>query len=318
MRADGVSVREGRGGRRALCGQRGRAAALGDRWADRGLTQARGAGRSHRAMLDLNACAATAESLAREVGALVVERFSVSDKKVTTKGRIDVVTETDQEVERILEAKLKEVYPEHRFLGEEGYDPARGYGITDAPMWIVDPIDGTKNFVHRIPYSCVSIGLVVEGVPAVGVVFNPMTDEMYVAVKGQGATLNGKRITASRETSIERAVLITECGCRRGKDADADMRRLRNLLDANVGCIRMNGSAALNLCRVASGLADAYVEVGIHPWDIAAGVLLVTEAGGVVCDIERSEEGAAYDLAARRIVACSAGLRETVLDVVRK
>ena len=199
--------------------------------------------------------------------------------------------------------ELKKKFPNDRFIGEESANKEQW---TNEPTWIIDPIDGTTNFVHTFPFSCVSIGLTVNKEPSLGVVYNPSLDRLYTAIKGQGAKLvEGKKesvVLCVRECpSLSEALVMSEFGSQRD-DAKKDAV-FRNLEAIGWQChgIRSMGSAALNLCSVASGHADAYYEFGLHIWDMAAAALILTEAGGYVCDTK----GGPLHLQNRRILGAS-------------
>jgi myo-inositol-1(or 4)-monophosphatase len=190
-----------------------------------------------------------------------------------------------------------------RFIGEESVGD-EGEELTNQPTWIVDPIDGTTNFVHRFPFTCVSIALAVQQEAVVGVVYNFVLDQMFAAKKGGGATMNGKQIHVSTCTEKTQALILTALGHQRSEQL------LRSKLDAildlakspsPVHGVLMTGSAAVNMCLVASGQADAYYEYGIHCWDIAAGDVIVREAGGATM----MPNGNALDLMKRGILCSS-------------
>ncbi|RKP23284.1 hypothetical protein SYNPS1DRAFT_5035, partial [Syncephalis pseudoplumigaleata] len=201
----------------------------------------------------------------------------------------DLVTETDRAVEHRLRARIAERYPEHLCVGEEFNTAEDAVRIGPAPTWIIDPVDGTANFVHGFPFVAVSIGVVVEGRLAVAVVYNPIMDEMYTAMRGHGAYLNGAHRLPLQCRPLP-ATGLRDCmvGAEYGSIRDdttllPKIRSMQRLAAASaVHCrgIRCTGSAALNLCLVARGSLDVYWEIGIHCWDIAAGALIVEEAGG--------------------------------------
>ncbi|XP_031560517.1 inositol monophosphatase 1-like isoform X2 [Actinia tenebrosa] len=225
------------------------------------------------------------------------------EKLITTKdGMSDLVTETDQQVEKLIIGTLKERFPTHSFIGEESVAAGEKCVFTDNPTWIIDPIDGTTNFIHRYPYFAVSIGLAINKELAVGVVYNVAMNELYTAVKGKGAFLNGKKIQTTKEKEIKKSLILA------GVPYARDVKTLSSVFGtmqrlAELGCdsIRLQGSAACNICTVANGVADAYYEFGIHCWDIAAGILILTEAGGVATNLE----GGPCDIMSRFVMAAS-------------
>ena len=243
-----------------------------------------------------------AVSVARAAGKVALEGFT-RDKVVATKTtQADLVTETDKRVEDLIRSSLQQQFPSHDFIGEES---ATNCELTDNLTWIVDPIDGTVNYIHQIPLSAVSIGLWKNKEPIVGVVYNFITDDLYAAKKGQGATLNGKPIHTSGCTDLSKVILIIEYGYDRLKENfEGKMQNVQNLYigqEENVRGVRNFGCAALALCSVASGVADAYYDFGLHCWDMAAGVLIVQEAGGTVC----STDGGSLDILRREVLCAS-------------
>lgn len=201
--------------------------------------------------------------------------------------QVDLVTKSDKNIEFIIKDKLKELYPTFHFVGEEEYIP----GETEIPMeptFVVDPIDGTTNFIHGFPYSCCSIGLAVDGKSVVGCVFNPHLDQLYHASKGNGAFVNDEPIrTAKRPLTLQKSVVGLEGGADRadspGSNFDIKMSTYKNLLSDKGGFIhgfRSLGSAALNICYTATGIFDAYWEGGCWAWDVCAGWCILEESGG--------------------------------------
>lgn len=169
----------------------------------------------------------------------------------------------------------------------------------DNPTWIVDPIDGTTNFVHRFPFSCVSVALAINKKVVVGVVYNPMMNELFTAVRGQGAFLNGEKLQISQTTELKQALVATGFPYQRDDETlDHVLANVKIVLQ-NCRAVRRAGSAALDMCYVARGVFDIYYEAGVHAWDIAAGALIVEEAGGHVMDMYDSP----FSLGLRR-VAC--------------
>lgn len=249
--------------------------------------------------------------LTKSCGQLIKERTSSRTKKVETKsGAIDFVTETDQEVERLLIDGLSKAFPSHKFIGEESVSSGAHCDLTDAPTWIIDPVDGTMNFVHSFPHSCISIALFVNKLPEIGIVYNPMLEQLFTARKGKGAYLNGEKITVSGITKLEDALILTEFGTSRDPEKRKAIFETQQKLLPQVHGFRALGSAALNMSMVACGAAESYCEFGIHIWDIAAGELLVTEAGGVVID----PAGGEIDRLSRRMLCASTReLAETIV-----
>jgi len=242
-----------------------------------------------------------AEEVAKSAGVITREGF-YSAKSVRTKDCFaDLVTATDEKVEEHVISALKAKFPEHAFIGEEMTASGKKAVLTDDPTWIIDPVDGTTNFVHRIPHTCISIGLWIKKSPAVGVVYNAIMDELFTAIMGEGAKCNGKPISVSGITELNQSVIICEAGASRDpakiENIFANMRSLVN----DVHGLRSFGSAALNMCYVARGSAEAYYEYGLHCWDMAAASLIVLEAGGVVID----PNGNDLDIMSRRVLCAS-------------
>ncbi|XP_072027363.1 inositol monophosphatase 1-like [Amphiura filiformis] len=237
--------------------------------------------------------------VARIAGKEIRDVFYKTKATETKEHNADLVTETDKLVEDIIIKSLKEKYPTHSFIGEESTAASGKRTLTTNPTWIIDPIDGTTNFVHSYPYCVVSIGLTIGTQLAVGIIYNPMLEELYTATKGGGAFCNGKRIHVSGQEDI-RKCLVAATVSRRG--LEGKLSSLKNLVQAEIHGTRNTGSAAANLCLVANGSIDVMYDYGLHSWDIAAGVLIVEEAGGVVLD---PSSLAPIDLLARRLLAAS-------------
>jgi len=218
--------------------------------------------------------------LARSAAARAAELISarVRADRVRAKGRADLVTEVDEAVERLVSALIRERFPRDAVVGEELSSGA----VATGRRWIVDPVDGTTNFVHGHPFVCVSIAFADGEGPAAGVVHAPFLREVFHATRGGGAFLNGEPITVSATDRPEGSLLATGFPFKTGKgDLDAYMRLVADAIRATHD-VRRAGSAALDLAYVAAGRLEGYFEIGLSPWDVAAGILLVTEAGGRV------------------------------------
>lgn len=211
----------------------------------------------------------------REAGRIQADR--TSNIVVEKKDLADIVTDVDHHCERAIVELIRGRYPDHDVLGEEGTTPRK-----DAThLWIVDPIDGTKNYAHGYPRSCVSIALAVNREVVLGGVYNATANELFIAEREHGATLNGVAIQVSAIASLERA-MVASALTYQGRGADrVQLERLGRLLGV-VEAVRSDGCAALDLCDVACGRLDAFFEPGLHAWDTAAGSLIVREAGGMV------------------------------------
>ncbi|KAK9470105.1 uncharacterized protein V1510DRAFT_423943 [Dipodascopsis tothii] len=228
-------------------------------------------------------------TLAKEAGALIqakTGRVSYDDKV----NAVDLVTETDAAVEALVAAKLRAAYPEYAFMGEESYVPGETK-LGDEPTFIVDPIDGTTNFIHSFPFSCISLGFAINKKPVVGVIYNPFLDWMYTGIKGKGAYLNGTQRLPLRQPvpgapplELANALVGIEWGTQRdGVNYKVKSETFSKLAAADKGFVqgfRSLGSAAMNLCAVAAGQLDAYWEGGCYAWDVCAGWVILEEAGG--------------------------------------
>jgi myo-inositol-1(or 4)-monophosphatase len=245
---------------------------------------------------------------ARAAGAVLREQFG-QPHEIRFKGQIDLVTEADRAAEDLIASRLREACPDHELLCEEG---SVGAAAPSSFRWVVDPLDGTTNFAHGLPTFAVSIALEESGAPVIGVVYDPMRNEMFVAERGRGATLNGVPLRVSRTETLIASVLVTGFSydfTRRAQQADI----WRDFL-TRVQAIRQTGSAALNLCYIAAGRLDGYWERGIQPWDVAAGALMVMEAGGAVTDLR----GGKYRSDDREVLASNGLLHEEILAVMAR
>jgi myo-inositol-1(or 4)-monophosphatase len=248
---------------------------------------------------------------AAQLGAAVLEdwrtRFQVREK-----GRFDLVTEADLGSQQAIRKYLKERFPDHAFVGEEDPSSQRKPETDAPPTWIVDPLDGTTNYVHDCPMYCVSIGLQVAGAMVVGVVFDPRHQEMFTAARGHGAFLNGRRVYVSKTKTLDEALLAT--------GFPPDMRGQERALawwrhfSLNTRSLRRTGSTALNLAYVAAGRFDGYWAFDNNAWDVAGGIVLVREAGGLVTNADGSE----FDAFTADCLAANPDLYPVMLDVLRK
>ncbi|XP_072391943.1 inositol monophosphatase 1 [Diabrotica undecimpunctata] len=256
----------------------------------------------------------TVMKLVKEAGKMINEKVHNRSKKVEQKSSdIDLVTETDQAVEKLLIDGLSKAFKDHKFIGEESVASGTPVKLTDAPTWIIDPIDGTLNFVHAFPHSCISIALFINQKPEIGIIFNPMLNQMFTARRGKGAFYNGERINVSNTKALSDALIMFECGTARDAEKMKTVNENYFKLLPKVHGFRSLGSAALNFAMVATGGADAYFEFGIHVWDMAAGILIVREAGGVVID---PSGGDLKILSRRALVASTQELAEKLAQQV--
>ena len=252
----------------------------------------------------------TAIDAARRAGDIQRARFGGAIE-IHKKGEIDLVTEVDLAVERMIRALIAERHPGHDVLAEEMGGP--GEGPRSRYCWIVDPLDGTTNFAHGVPLFCCTVALEVDGRLEVGAVYDPTRDELFTAERGGGAFLNGRPLRVSRADRLIDSLLVTGFPY----SVQKRMPELLGLFGAyleRARAVRRLGSAALDICYVAAGRMDAFWEQGLNAWDIAAGVLLVEEAGGRVTSVD----GGPFALRSGRIVASNGLIHEEMLDVIRE
>jgi myo-inositol-1(or 4)-monophosphatase len=250
------------------------------------------------ALLDL------ATDLARRAGALAIEMRSGVEQLATKSSPTDVVTKADQAVERLLTDGIRAARPGDGLLGEEGASDAGTTGL----RWVVDPIDGTVNYLYGIPQWAVSIGIEDSRGTVVGVVFDPSKDELWQAVRGGGSTVNGVRLRCSDASELGQALVGTGFGYDERRRA-AQSRILPGLLP-KVRDIRRLGAGALDLCGLAAGRLDAYYEQGLSPWDLSAGRLIATEAGARVEGLRG--KAASHDL----VVAAAPGVFDALHELL--
>ncbi|MGB0036093.1 MAG: inositol monophosphatase family protein [Candidatus Acidiferrales bacterium] len=217
---------------------------------------------------------------AHEAGAILLSERD-RPKKITYKGEVDLVTEADRHSEASVVARLRTRFPQHGIVAEEGSGGSVAAGAKYC--WHIDPLDGTTNFAHGYPCYAVSIALLEDGEPVVGVVLNPVSSELFSAVRGEGAYLGQKRIHVSPTETISKSLLATGFPTHKVRNSTNIQYYWEYTLRSHG--VRRDGSAALDLCSVACGRFDAFWEFGLRSWDTAAGILLVREAGGTVTDL---------------------------------
>ena len=249
-------------------------------------------------------------AIAREAGQILREEFS-RPAKISYKGdEVDLVTQADKRSEAAIVARLTEFFPDHAIAAEEGtgHETASGSGY----RWHVDPLDGTTNFAHGYPCFCVSIAVAQHDVLLAGAVYNPISEEFFTAARGEGATLNGKPIHASKIPTLSTSLLCTGFPTHKRKDSP-NLRYYGDFTMQSHG-VRRDGSAALDLASVACGRFEGFWEFGLKAWDTAAGVLLVEEAGGKVTDLA----GQPYRLGGPVVLATNGLIHEEMLGVAAR
>jgi len=248
------------------------------------------------AEIDFDSCFQVAADLAKIAGERVCSALNTTKDFKAKKFATDLVTETDQEVEKFLFNGLKEKFPDHKFIGEESTaEDGQQIELTDAPTWIIDPIDGTMNFVHGFPFVAVSIALVVDKKIEIAVIYAVGEKKLYTARKGQGAYCESEQIRVSNVDDLSQALVLADpCG------GVWNNKNMENFTKRSHG-VRTMGSAVIGGCFVASGFGEAFYHYRLQCWDVAAISLLVTEAGGVVID----PSGSRFDLMSHRILCAN-------------
>jgi myo-inositol-1(or 4)-monophosphatase len=249
-----------------------------------------------------------AKRIAREAGALLRERFG-QPLEVRHKGQIDLVTEADLLSERHLREQIAIYYPKHQILAEE-----EGLSETISPYrWIVDPLDGTTNYAHGYPFFSVVVALEHEGKTTLGVVYDPMRDEMFAAEAGGGATLNERPIKISAVETVSQALLVTGFPYNVRTSPQKNLDHFSDFLDT-AQAIRRDGSAALDLCYVAAGRFDGFWELNLAAWDMAAGALIVSEAGGRVTAFD----GSPFDCYTPEVLASNGRIHDEMIRTLTR
>lgn len=262
---------------------------------------------------------AVAINTASKAGEWIKSKLGQHEQLQQKYSSADLVTEVDKGAEKLIRKLISTHFPDHAFLGEEGVEAgplASSEALSEVQhsdyLWIVDPIDGTTNFVHGFPFFCVSIALAHKGQVIVGVVYDPIRDEMFVAEKGKGAYVHGKRLHVSKEETLKQSLIAS------GFPADQQVALPINLksmmhLAPLVRNIRTSGAAALHLAYLAAGRLTGFWEMNLNSWDIAAGALLIEEAGGKVSDID----GNPYHLAVRNVVASNGLIHDAFIQELK-
>jgi myo-inositol-1(or 4)-monophosphatase len=245
---------------------------------------------------------------ARDAGAILIDRLGRA--QVTNKGDIDLVTEADLASEQLIIERIRSHYPRHAILAEEsGASQELNTGKSEW-KWIIDPLDGTTNYAHGYPCFCVSIGIEREGVIEIGVIYDPTRDELFAAERGQGATLNGRSMRVSDVADLNQAMLCTgfPYNVRERPNFARDFANFTMAAQA----VRRDGSAAIDLAYLACGRFDGFWEEGLNAWDVAAGILLIEEAGGQITNFN----GGAVDIYAAKVLASNGLIHDPMMQVL--
>lgn len=256
-------------------------------------------------------------TITKEAGQLVKNRLGSIKEIEQKKNDSDLVTEVDKLSEEFINRKIKEAFPDHWLLSEEDCGQDNPYQAfqnkSDGYGWIIDPIDGTTNFIHRLPHFSVSIGIVKEGEPVIGVVFNPLTGDLYSARKSFGAFCNGQLIRVGDQKQLSEAVVATGFHASDFKPGSRLLEQMNKLV-GNTRNIRMLGASSLDLCLIATGKLTGFWHEGLSPWDTAAGMLVLQEAGGKVTN----KEGHPYQLFHDSLIASNGHIHSEFLKSITR
>jgi myo-inositol-1(or 4)-monophosphatase len=258
--------------------------------------------------IDLDQARDLAVSVAREAGALLGERLG--NVRIDYKSIVDLVTDADRASEALIASKISAVFPDHALVAEEGARGPSGEIDRTGYSWVIDPLDGTTNYAHGYPHFAVSIALEFAGETLLGVVYDPMRKELFLAERGSGATLNGAQIGVTKTDQLIRSLLAT--GFSYDLDARAENMAMWNAFLNICQGTRRDGSAALNLAYVAAGRLEGFWERPLNAWDMAAGAVIVAEAGGKVTNFQ----GGRFDPFDREVVAANGAIHENILAVI--
>jgi myo-inositol-1(or 4)-monophosphatase len=251
---------------------------------------------------------AVATTAAKAAGALLCD-YARSGFRIVYKNPINLVTDADHAAEQSVIEHIRKQFPDHGLIAEER-------GAVPHPSsryrWIIDPLDGTTNFAHGFPFYCVSVGVECDGVPIVGVVYDPSREELFTASLGGGARVNGTQIEVSSTETLDRALLVTGFAYDIRETPNNNLDHFSRFALSAQG-MRRTGSAALDLCYVAAGRFDGFWEIKLNPWDMAAGVVILREAGGTVTDFS----GKAHSIHQPQLVASNGRIHEAMLTVLQ-
>ena len=259
-------------------------------------------------MQELNKIKETAIEAAREAGKYALERIGNLGKIEHKEGISNLVTDVDRRCERIIIDRIKKEFPSHSILAEESGEKTED----ETFRWIIDPLDGTTNYSHGLPVFCISIGVLSGGSVKVGVVYVPTMNELFVAEEGKGAFLNGEAIKVSKQESVQDSLIATGFAYSAAGKRE-NLEYFQKMLES-AQAVRRLGSAAIDLCYVACGRFDGFWELGLNPWDTAAGQLIVTEAGGKVTLLD----GKPFDIYQKTVVATNSKIHKELLTLLNK
>ena len=247
-----------------------------------------------------------AEQAAREAGNIHLENLG-KVKEIEFKAKNSLVTEVDKLSEELIIGIIKESFPSHDIFAEESGRHTSGSEF----LWLIDPLDGTTNYAHAYPFFSVSIALEVNGVLETGLVYDPVKDEMFTAERGKGAFLNGKPIRVSKKARVDESHLCTGFVHENEQMVEENLRHFANFI-RQARAVRRDGSAALDLCYAACGRFDGFWELGLNPWDTAAGVLILEEAGGKVS----SFSGSKYSIYVKEILTSNGNIHDEMIEIL--
>ena len=247
----------------------------------------------------------TAVEAARVAGQEIVKRLP-QERDIHSKGFRDIVTDADVAAQEKLAAVIRAHFPQHGILSEEGLTPG-----DQATIWVLDPVDGTTNYAHHYPCFSVSIGVVQDGEPIVGVVYDPVREHVFCAERGAGALLNGERLRVSQTDEMIHALVSLDFA--RAPDQRAAQMAAMVNLSRHIHTFRSSGSAALSFCYVAAGWLDAYFHFTLSPWDVAGACLILHEAGGVITDVD----GGPWNYRMPRCLATNGILHQSLLEAMK-
>jgi len=251
------------------------------------------------------------KQIALEAGKIVKEGYHAS-KEITHKGIVDLVTEYDVKTEDFILEKLKKYFPDHTLVGEESHPQSDNDSYHYDKAIYIDPIDGTTNFIHGIPYLAISLGVWEKGEPVMAVVYNPILEEMFWAVKGEGSYCNETKLTVSSQEKLQQSLIATGfpyAKVNQGIEYRWVIKCMTNILP-HIQDIRRLGAAAVDLCYLAQGKTEAFYEIDLKPWDVAGGILVLLEAGGKVSNVHNEK----FDFDDKSIVASNGRVHEQLLE----